>query len=314
MDLSIVICTRNRANQLRQALAAIERVQTQRDWEAVIVDNGSTDETAAVIGEMAKRCHRIRYVFEAEPGLGAARDTGWRAAAGTILSFTDDDCYVATDYVDAVCQAFTERDDAGFIGGKISLFDPSDAPVTIDLRQEPVVIPPRIFVPTGALQGANISYRRSTLERIGGFDRRLGAGTPYPCEDIDAVAAAVWAGIGGAYDPRPTVAHHHGRKQEDVCKLNASYDAGRGAYYMKYLGRPDSREVYLQNWSRQSFGKGWNAFRLAGEVDAALRFHGEMKTHAGRGLIAGLKMLKLGLNGLVGLRNVLSALKPRWKQ
>ena len=67
---------------------------------------------------------RIRYCREDRIGLNAARECGWRAARSAIIAWTDDDCYVAEDYVDAVLAAFDGRPDVGAVGGRILLFDP----------------------------------------------------------------------------------------------------------------------------------------------------------------------------------------------
>jgi GT2 family glycosyltransferase len=188
---------------------------------------------------------------QSEPrvGLSRARNKGWRAATGDIIAFTDDDCYVDPNYVDAIFEAFQEDLRIGFVGGRILLFDATDYKITInesEVRQE---FRPRIFVPTGAVQGANFAFRKTVLQRIGGFDERLGAGTPFPSEDIDMVASALWSGVIGVYDPRPLVYHHHGRKTwQEALMLMRTYDAGRGAYYAKYVMRSDSRCIYLREW------------------------------------------------------------------
>jgi len=251
-DLSIVICTRNRAGQLRGTLDSLLAMKTALSWEAILVDNASTDGTADVIRGASAAEPRIRYFREDRIGLGAARDRGWREAGAELLSFTDDDCYVAEDYVDAVVAAFRDRPEVGVLGGRILLFDPDDARVTIDERDYPVEIAPRSFVVAGAVKGANLSFRRAALQAIGGFDPELGAGTPFPCEDIDAVAAVLWAGFGGRYDPRPLVHHHHRRRLPDVPRLRAGYDRGRGAYYAKFLLRPDCRRAYAAGWLRET--------------------------------------------------------------
>jgi len=228
-DLSIVICTRNRAGQLRGTLDSLMAMKTTRSWEAILIDNASTDGTADMIAQASAIEPRIRYFREQRIGLGAARDRGWREAGSNLISLTDDDCYVAEDYVDAVIAAFEGRRDVGVLGGRILLFDPADARVTIDERDYPVEIAPYSFVVAGAIKGANLSFRREALQAINGFDPGLGAGTPFPCEDIDAVAAVLWAGFRGRYDPRPLVLHHHRRRDADVAPLRAAYDRGRGA-------------------------------------------------------------------------------------
>lgn len=249
--LSIVVCTRNRANQLVGTLKSLMAMKTGRAWEAVVVDNASTDGTADVIRAAAEVEPRIRYIREQRVGLGAARDRGWREARSDIISLTDDDCYVAEDYVDAVLAAFQDRPDVGVLGGRIMLFDPEDARVTIDERTFPVEIAPRSFVAAGALKGANLSFRREALHAIGGFDPELGAGTRFPCEDLVAVAAVLWAGFKGCFDPRPLVHHHHRRRSADVPRLKAGYDQGRGAYYAMFLLRPECRRAYVAGWLRQ---------------------------------------------------------------
>jgi glycosyltransferase involved in cell wall biosynthesis len=250
-DISVVICTRNRAAKLNTVLEAFARIETDRSWELLMIDNASTDDTFATLqaadtlgGRMqVHKCERI--------GLGAARAFAWPLAKGRIVAFTDDDCYPAPDYIDAISRVFAEHPDVDLVGGRIMLFDPDDVRMAIDERTEPVEYPPHVFVDTGAFHGANISVRKTALARAGGFDPELGAGTAFPCEDIDMVAAVLWSGGKARFDPRPVVFHHHGRKKADLTKLWMSYDAGRGAYYAKFLLRADSRASYLRGWGRR---------------------------------------------------------------
>lgn len=244
--ISIVICTRNRAESLGKALSALERVHSQLPWEAIIVDNASTDDTRDVIRKFEGKW--LKYVYAEKIGLGFARELGHRHASGEIISFTDDDCYIDPGYVDAIAQVFREHPEVGAVGGKILLFDPTDAHLAIDDRTEPVMVEPRQFIKAGAFHGANLSFRRKVLEEIGGISPKLGAGTPFPAEDIVACASVLWAGYPMRYDPRPLVYHHHGRKPSDVPKQMASYDNGRGAYYAEFIRRRQTRKVYVKNW------------------------------------------------------------------
>jgi glycosyltransferase involved in cell wall biosynthesis len=265
-----VICTRNRARRLPQTLGALAQIRSELDWELLLVDNGSDDDTAEVILRADNCGGRLRYLFAPIPGLGAARDVAWRNARGRIIAFSDDDCYPAPDFVDAVWDAFKRRPE-GCIGGRILLYDPMDYPVTIDERTQPTTLPPRSFVPAGELQGANLSLRREVLEAIGGVDPAFGAGTRFPCEDVDVVAAASWAGYSVGFDPGPVVHHHHGRRAADLQALRAAYDRGRGAYFAKYLLRTDSRPTYARAWLKQTIGSRnpRDALRLIRECRAA---------------------------------------------
>jgi glycosyltransferase involved in cell wall biosynthesis len=130
MQLSLVICTRNRAPQLAESLQSLTRLQCQLPWELVVVDNGSTDETRGVIKNHGKDL-LLKTVIEPQAGLGRARNQGWSVAQGDIVVFTDDDCYPADDFLSSVVRCFEEDPSLGFIGGRILLYDPEDYRITI---------------------------------------------------------------------------------------------------------------------------------------------------------------------------------------
>jgi GT2 family glycosyltransferase len=281
--ISVVVCTRNRFSKLERCVDALLSVTTARDWELVIFDNGSTDGTSEYLATIdQKQFNRVQVTTTCEPkrGLAVARNTGWRTANAGIVAFTDDDCYVSKHYVDSVIEVFEEDPNIGFLAGRILLFDTLDCRITIEESQHRRDFRPWTFIAPGAVQGSNLAFRRTILERIGGFDERLGAGTPFPCEDIDAAAAALWSGVIGVYDPRPVVYHHHGRRTErEAQELMLSYDVGRGAYYAKYILRRASRLEYAMAWIR-SIGNEWGRALPRGhfpqrwlrELSSGLRF------------------------------------------
>lgn len=250
--LSIVICTRNRAKSLGAVINSLTKIESDYQWEAIFVDNLSTDNTGQVLQDNGNYGGRFRYLRVERIGLGAARDAGWRQAHGRLISFTDDDCYLAPDYVNKVVEAFSAHPAVGCVGGRILLYDPQDARMTVDERMVAFEIPPFHFVKAGELQGANLSFRLEALEEVNGFDPDLGAGTKFPCEDVDILAATLWAGFPARFEPGPVVFHHHGRKWTEVDKIVAGYDRGRGAYYAKYILRRDTRREYIVNWWRQA--------------------------------------------------------------
>jgi hypothetical protein len=248
IELSIVICTRNRASRLSGTLGALRALRTSHDYEVIWVDNASTDDTAAVLQREFAHDAVSRYILGERIGLGAARNLGWQNARGKIVAFTDDDCYPSPDYVDAVLAAFADHPDAGVIGGRILLHNPKHAKVTIDEGQTVRKYPRRSYVRPGVLQGANIAFRGDALVAVNGMDPELGAGTPFPCEDIDAIVAVLWAGFEGYFDPRPIVRHDHGRTEADMPALLRSYDRGRGSFFAKYILRPDTRLTVFLAW------------------------------------------------------------------
>lgn len=266
--VTIVVATHNRARQLGAALQAQAAIRSKHPFELLVVDNASTDDTAAAI---AASPAPARYLYCARRGLGAARDHGLAHARGAIVAFTDDDCYPASDYVDALVAVFDAHPEVGCVGGRIILHDASEARITIKESAKPEEFAARTIARPGDLQGANLAFRREALAASGGFDPDFGAGTPFPCEDVDAVAAVMWAGYAARYDPRPTVRHHHGRSPQDIPALAAGYDRGRGAYYAKYAARAEMRDAYLRAWRTALLQKA-SLSALTREIASATRY------------------------------------------
>jgi glycosyltransferase involved in cell wall biosynthesis len=239
-NLSLIICTRNRCERLVRCFEAIQRIEFERLWELIIVDNGSTDATSVMVeGFIRVASFPIRYVFEPKLGLGNARNAGVAAASGEILVFTDDDCYPAPDFVRHVWSAFRDPS-LGYVTGRILLHDRSDLALAIQDYDLPVTFPGKSFIHPGGVQGANMAFRCQVLGEIGGFDPLFGAGSLFPAEDLDAANRASAAGSKGQYRPEIVVHHHHGRKAPDAAAMWKSYGLGIGACYMKlFLRGPD---------------------------------------------------------------------------
>jgi glycosyltransferase involved in cell wall biosynthesis len=237
LDISLVIATRNRSRQLVACLEAVSRLIFEGAWEVIVVDNGSTDGASVVIdnARAAIRAPLIKLT-EPEPGVAKARNRAIAAARGKIVAFTDDDCYVDPHYLTEIIRAFDDES-IGYVTGRVELYDPSDAAVTIKTSRTPQRYPARNFVYGDCIIGANLAFRRAVLLQIHGFDECMGGGRMFSAEDIDIAARASSAGWDGAYRPEILVHHHHGRKQHDVRKLYHFYDVGRGAYTIKYLLR-----------------------------------------------------------------------------
>lgn len=240
IDASLIVCTRNRARQLRPCLEAIRGLRFVGEWEIIIVDNGSTDDTQGVISSIAPEMPApLISIVELRPGLSAARNAGLGAARGRFIIFTDDDCYVAPDYVAQAVKAFDDQK-LGFVTGKVELFDPSDAKVTINLSDEPLRFPAKRYIHVDKIIGANFAFRRSIMSQIGMFDELIGAGTRIGGgEDTDYAARISHAGWEGLYCPDMVISHHHGRKDADIPKMLRAYAEGQGAYTLKYLLRGD---------------------------------------------------------------------------
>src|ERR1700678_427764 len=105
-SISIIICTRNRAERLRSTLQSIGKVTVPKNWtvELLVVDNGSTDGTHAVVMEARLSNMNPRYISEPMPGQSHARNTGLRETSVEAILFTDDDIHVPSNWMVAMCE------------------------------------------------------------------------------------------------------------------------------------------------------------------------------------------------------------------
>ncbi|MBI9086132.1 MAG: glycosyltransferase family 2 protein [Desulfobacterales bacterium] len=184
IQATIVIPTRNRARSLEKAIAAFARQDFPRTgYEILVVDNGSTDDTAEVAAKAGAENPglNLRGVYEPVPGLLSGRHRGALEARGDLLCFVDDDIEVATTWLSAIVETFTDeavhlvggpseprfeavppawmdrfvdRRNGRINCGDLSLFDIGDRTVPID--------------PT-YVWGLNFSIRKQTLFDLGGF-------------------------------------------------------------------------------------------------------------------------------------------------
>lgn len=120
VEVTVIICTRNRGAQLAKVLETACRLVVPQGlcWELLVVDNGSTDHTDAVIASYATALP-IRRVVEAEPGLSNARNRGMAEARGDYLCWTDDDVLIDPNWLAAYVTAFRNHPEASIFGGRV---------------------------------------------------------------------------------------------------------------------------------------------------------------------------------------------------
>ena len=217
--LSIVICTYNRANYLAKALAGIDRLESGgMDWDAIIVDNGSSDSTLKVARQWAAADPaRRRVVSEPVRGLSRARNRGWRESAARFVAYLDDDAIPQPGW----CAALTDeisRDDGGtgMIGGRIEPIWEVPRPAWLSDRMVPFLSmldygeARRALGKDEGVVGANMAIARAALEQAGGFDEQLGRRGNRLISNEEAalqhrLTALGWRAI---YRPDMTVLHH----------------------------------------------------------------------------------------------------------
>jgi glycosyltransferase involved in cell wall biosynthesis len=121
--ISIVIPTRNRADLLAPALHSLTRQTFPADeYEVLVIDNGSTDQTALVVQDFSVRLGNLRYFYEPEPGLHAGRHRGMLEAHGELLVFADDDIEAFPSWLASISEAFADPGVAMVGGNNLPLF------------------------------------------------------------------------------------------------------------------------------------------------------------------------------------------------
>lgn len=237
IDVSLLICTRNRGVSLERTLRSITRAASDTPAiEVVVVDNGSTDDTPSrLVAWRSMQAFPVTIVEEAQAGLACARNAGLAHTKGRIIAMSDDDCVLDPGFFAMLLARFAEHATPVVIGGRILLGDPSDLPVTIKLEDHAMIADPDRF-PGGFVMGANLAFTRDVVDRIGHFDERFGAGARFrAAEDTDFLFRALGYGIPVFYDPHFVVAHHHGRRSPEALRaLLAGYAFGDGAVYAKH--------------------------------------------------------------------------------
>jgi glycosyltransferase involved in cell wall biosynthesis len=155
MKFSVVIATRNRAALLDGALASLRAQLGAPEIEAIVIDNGSSDDTRAV----AER-HGARYLFEAQPNRALARNAGIAAATGEIVLFVDDDVILPPYFAAAHARAHAAQLFPHVVTGPIiNVPDAGTRPVPTFLNGS-----------NAYFCTCNVSVPRSALEAVGGFD------------------------------------------------------------------------------------------------------------------------------------------------
>ncbi|WP_442972792.1 glycosyltransferase family 2 protein [Rhodococcus sp. G-MC3] len=243
--ISVVVCTKDRIDHLRGALASVLSVDYP-DFEVVVVDNASTT-SATVDYVKALTDPRVRVVSEPTAGLSRARNTGLRAARHSIVAFTDDDVAVDTRWLDAIARGFGRDPRVACVSGIVpsgeirthaqAYFDrrvgwaSSVTPRIYDLANPPADVPLFPFQVGMYGTGANFAVRRDRMFDLGGFDEALGVGSPTNGgEDLDMFFRVLMAGDKLVYEPASIVWHRHRADSEALAVQARGYGLGLGAW------------------------------------------------------------------------------------
>lgn len=184
MMLSVIIPTHNRANFLSLALISLTQQTISIDqFEIIIIDNGSTDNTTQIVEEHSSQQNNIRYFYEPEPGLHVGRHRGMLEAKNDILVFADDDIEAFPTWLESIQSVFYDSDVAMVGGNNIPMFLSAPPPWLLALWNKPFKRNVRAIPALSIIEinessrdydpyfvwGCNFSIRKAVLLAAGGF-------------------------------------------------------------------------------------------------------------------------------------------------
>ncbi len=288
MFISVLICTRNRADSLRQTLESLfcpVNLESP-DWEVVVVNNDSKDHTAEVCRDFRERFPRhFRFLVEKKRGHSNALNSAIAAARGEILAFTDDDVRCAPDYLHGVRTVFGQYPADGVQGrvlpecegGRPEWLDSSFG-LTLALRD----CGDEVMELDGPLFGSNMIVREEVFRKTGGFSPELGPGAAGLGADTELTLRMRQAGSRLIYAPQILVWHRLPRE-----RLTKSYFRERFFVSGRSLAFFESLPVSLwrfglyvvKEWVLKETEAVWHL--CAGRPALALRCQCEVRLQAG---------------------------------
>ena len=261
--ISIVVPTIvERIEELGQCIDSIEQLDYP-NFEVLLVDNRRYLPSEDALPSLVNDRPWLQLIRERRPGVSAARNAGVAHATGEIIAFTDDDVRVDRHWLRAIgtrlllnpqmdaltglilpaeletpAQIWFERYYGGF--GSERSFEPvtlAPAPGGGRLLRGSVIVVRdargnevnRVSLyGVGAYgAGANMAFRKSAFERVGGFDVTLGVGMPaHGGEDLALLIAVLWSGGQIGYEPGAFVHHRHRRRYSDLLQQIDGYGQG----------------------------------------------------------------------------------------
>jgi glycosyltransferase involved in cell wall biosynthesis len=168
-DVSVIVCTHNRAHSLARTLEALEHQTYPKDkFEIIVVDDGSVDETRQICEKMQNNLSFFSYHrHETNRGLSAARNTGIKTATADKLLFTDDDCIPASTWVEKLSAALS--DGRHIVSGAVDTRLKPYAKLCHNISAFHGAMPSQKEGPRKLIAGANMGFSRRVLEELGGF-------------------------------------------------------------------------------------------------------------------------------------------------
>ncbi|MDA8296816.1 MAG: glycosyltransferase [Actinomycetota bacterium] len=261
--ISVVLCTRNRPELARRALASLARLEYP-DFEVLVVDNAPSDEaTKEVFSADFASDERFRYVREPRPGLSRARNRGLAEARHGIVAFTDDDTRADARWLEGIARGVKRHAGVGCVTGLVpsAQLDTAAQQYFHDRVWWASSLVPTCYRAERAEgdsplhpyrmgiygTGANFAIDRELARSLGGFSELLGAGSPCRggAEDLDMFVRVLKAGALISFEPSAIIWHRARPSNEELAEQLEEYGRGIPITGLKWLADPSTRRDVL---------------------------------------------------------------------
>jgi len=286
--ITVVVCTRDRAEQLKLCLDSLLQLNYP-NIDLIVIDNAPSDNSTKDL--LLNKYPQFRYVCEPQPGLNWARNRAVLEAKGDIIAFTDDDVVVDKNWVNAISKTFTEEPDTIAITGLVEPYElEEDSHILFEMYggfgrgYKPKWINIKdnynkrwqYFITGQFGTGANMAFRRSIFNIIGFFDNALDVGTvTNGGGDLDMFFRVIKFGYTLKYDPNAIVFHRHRNEYQKLKKQFIDHGTGFYSFIIRnFKSFPEERGQILRLCIyHQLF---WNASRLLHSFLKPVRFPREL--------------------------------------
>jgi len=242
--ISVVVCSCNGGRTIRDACEGLRRLDYP-DYEVIVVDDGSNDDTAAIAGQ-----YDVRLIRTPNRGLSSARNTGLAAATGEIVAYLDDDAYPDPHWLTYLAATFLSTSHVGVGGPNIA--PAGDGPIAECVARAPGG-PVHVLVTDREAEhipGCNMAFRTAFLEAVGGFDSRFRSAG----DDVDVCWRLQDRGWTLGFHPAAVVWHHRRNSVRTYWRQQIGY--GRAEAMLERKWPEKYNDVGHVRWTGRMYGSG----------------------------------------------------------
>jgi glycosyltransferase involved in cell wall biosynthesis len=237
--LSVLICTRNRADKLKRAVESVLS-NSFTDYELIVVDQSTDGKTAATLATLNE--DRLRYIATNTVGLSKSRNIAARNSRAEILVYTDDDCVCDREWLASIYAEFAAAPDVAGVYGRVIPYGRHDGMICpcINESTERLVLDGPAIPHLSLGGGNNMAFRKSVFRKVGLFEESLGAGTKLNhAEDTEFSFRVLWHRYKIVYTPMALVQHDKWLSRPQFAELMKGAVRGLALVFFSYALRFD---------------------------------------------------------------------------